>query len=73
MAAIRKADYSREYVIELGDRAGSSLDLTADEAAEMYAGGFAFSIYRPEIGEFQLSRPYKVLHVIGAGRLYIQQ
>ena len=73
MAAISRPDYRLEYVIELGDRIASPLELTATEAAEMYAAGFTFSIYRPETGEFQLSRPYKVLHVIGADRLYIQQ
>ena len=73
MTTLHSRDYRLEYVLALGDRQASPLYLTPAEAAEMYAAGFAFSIYRPEIGVFQLSRPYKVLHVIGAGRLYIQQ
>ncbi|WP_240233637.1 hypothetical protein [Devosia lacusdianchii] len=49
------------HTTKLAGRQSKGLNLTPEEGEAMYAKGFRFSIYRPEEGELQLSRPYQVL------------
>lgn len=61
------------HTTKLAGRHGKVLDLTPDEGEAMYQKGFRFSIYRPEEGELQLSRPYQVLILPQRDELTITQ
>lgn len=45
----------------LNGRKGPQIQPTPEEAEAMHALGFRFSIYRPEGGQVQLSRPTNLL------------
>ena len=61
------------YSTVLGKRDPDKLKLTLDEAADMWAAGFRFSIYNPENHEFRLSAPYRLLQNLERGTITLQQ
>jgi|GEM_PF-1478930 len=57
----------------LKGRKGRNIQPTPDEAAEMRALGFRFSIYEPATGELQLSLPSSLVIVTGRDELIFEQ
>ena len=51
------------HTINLNNRLPTNVVLTVEEADELAAKGFRFSVYRPTIGEFRLSFPVETSHV----------
>lgn len=58
-----------KYQTKLGDRDLDHVEITMEEAREMYLAGFAFSIFNEESLEFNLTRPYKLVHNLDRGTL----
>lgn len=57
----------------LKGRTGRKIEPTPDEAAEMWAMGFRFSIFEPETGEFRLSLPTSLIIVQQRDELTFEQ
>lgn len=57
----------------LNGRKGPKIEPTMDEAVAMHEQGFRFSIYRPEEGQVQLSRPITMLIVPSHDELTFEQ
>lgn len=61
------------YTTTLNKRDVDKLQLTDEEAEDLAAAGFRFSIFNPERREYRLSAPYKILHALEKGTLTIMQ
>lgn len=61
------------HTIKLDGRQTKEISLRPEEAMAMYGKGFRFSIYRPEEGLHQLSRPYQIIIVPHRDELTISQ
>lgn len=61
------------FKTKLAGRKGPSIQPTIDEALAMHNQGFRFSIYRPETGEVQLSRPVHLMIVPQRDELIFEQ
>ena len=61
------------YTPPLNKRDVDKLQLTDEEAVDLAAAGFRFSIFNPERREYRLSAPYKILHALEKDTLTIMQ
>jgi hypothetical protein len=61
------------FTVHLNGRAAELEALAPAEAQVMFELGFRFSIFQPEMGEYQLSRPYKLAHNLDRDTLTIVQ
>ncbi len=61
------------FKTRLNGRKGPKIEPTLDEAEAMHGQGFRFSIYRPEQGEVQLSRPVNLKIVLHRDELTFEQ
>lgn len=61
------------FKTKLNGRKGPKIEPTLDEAVAMHDRGFRFSIYRPEQGQVQLSRPINLLIVPQHDELTFEQ
>lgn len=61
------------FKTKLNGRKGPKIQPTLEEAEAMFAQGFRFSIYRPELGQVQLSRPTSLLIVPHSDELVFEQ
>ena len=61
------------YTTTLNKRDPDKLRLTDEEAEDLAAAGFRFSIFDPGQREYRLSAPYKILHAIERGTVTLMQ
>lgn len=62
-----------EYTTLLQGRDPRKLKLTEEEAWDMWAAGFRFSIFDPTNDDYRLSIPWKTLIMVGKDIVTLQQ
>lgn len=61
------------HTLPLQGRDARHVRLTGEEAVDLYARGFRFSVFRPGVEECRLSQPLEVVVDVQAATLTIRQ